>query len=378
MPKNLSMNEPDWSKFLSYSLEQQNIAEFRDQLASLTGRELYELETLCLVNRYLIDRPVSYAFHRARITYPVSPMEIMRQCMIDGQVFLYVADANHISITEYVSEARWNPFSDQLEFIQVKYVFEADNGQDYYNVEEYYRNPDGTATYVIYEPIRGDNVHPKDWKVQMRLTIPYFPFVGIRWINNIGFLQPMKEAIIRLESAYRVIGAENIERMGLSLYLEGIRNIDDIKTAPRKMGRRVHILPKDARFHSPNPDAPGMELMVHEINNLHAAIEKASGVVSTEKVASLSGVSRQVAERPLVVLAEELRNRFSDGMMEVYDLVSVFGTPPELKISYRSLKYIDDKNTYLSVLDRAYEKNAITDQEYNAELRLLLDLDPEL
>lgn len=376
MPKKRN-TEIDWPKFLDYSMEQQNIAEFQKIIEDMDGRDLYEMEMICLVNRYLVDRPVNYAFHRTILNYDVEPIDIMRACMVDGQVFLRVEDADHIFIEQYVSRAEWDTFSGELTMIEIKYIYEESNREDYYHIEHYVRNPDGTGTWIVYEPVRGD-IPETSWVISYSLDLPYFPYVGIQWVQNQSFLMPLKGAVTQLERAYRVIGAENIERMDLSLYIEGVRNIEDIQTAPRKMGRRVHILPKDAQFHSPNPGSSGANLMLAEIENLHTAIEKASGVVATERLATLSGISRAVAEKPLVMLADELRNRFTAGMVRVEELASTVGSAPELDISYRPIRFIEDKSKELIILDRALETESITPEEYKIEMRLLLDLSPEV
>lgn len=368
-----------WQKFLHYSLEQQNIAEFQEQLAKLTGRELYEMEFLSLMNRFLIDRPVSRAFRNAVLNYDVEPIDIMRNCMVDGFVFLKVEDKDSIHILQYVSKGEWDALDDKLMFVETKYVFFDESiREDRYHIEHWKRGPDDTGTWIVYKPIKDDK-DDRTWAVQSTVNFPLFPIVGIRWVDAQSFLIPLKGAVIRLEAAYRTIGAENIERMGLSLYITGVRNVADIQTAPRKMGRRVHILPTGADFKSPSPDAPGMELMIHEINNLTTAIEKASGVVAAEKLATLSGISRSIAEEPLNALADELRKRFGEGMEEVWQLVRLMGGgAPEPLITYRPLKVIENKSEHVKILDRAVLLNAISPEEEIIELRLLLELSPTL
>lgn len=364
----------DWQKFVNFSMEQQDIAEFQNNLKSLTGRQLYDLNTLSLMNKFLINRPINYALHRTQINYPISPMEAMKTCLLDGTVFIRVEDSTHMRIDKQVYHGEWGAFDDQLNFVEIRFIFVRD-GVDFTHIEHWAQTPNG-ATQVVFEAVRGDVIREKELKVAFTMDFPLFPFVGIRWIDAESFLAPLKESVIRLEAAFRVIGAENIERMGLSLYLEGVRNVDDIKSAPRKMGRRVHILPKDAKFHSPSPDAPGMELMIKEIENLDRAIEKASGVVSTEKLASLSGISRQIAENPLVILSDEIRNRFAKGMKEVVETAKIVDPrADELKISFRTIKYVSDTDKQIRLIDKAVEREAITLEEEILELRLLLDLD---
>jgi len=107
-------------------------------------------------------------------------------------------------------------------------------------------------------------------------------------------------------------------------------------------------------------------------------------VVAPMQLALLSGKSREMAEKPLIILADELRNRFTKGMLEVVELSRLTGGAPELKLSYRPLKYVEDKNSYIAILDKARELNntdpslGISLDEYSKELRLLLDMNPEI
>lgn len=376
MPKKTQPPELNWTKFLEATAWQQEMQAVIEALRTLTGRQLYDAEMVCQMPQLLINRPVNKAMHRTIINFPVEPVDIMRDCLIDGSVFLRVGDGEHIAVETHVTNATFDIYTDELVFVEIKYIHEI-NKKDYWYIEHWYKNSDGTGHQIVYQPTTQDQ-YPESWKVAFELDYPLFPYVGIRWINSQSFLDTLKPAVIRLEAALRVIGVENVERMGLALYLEGVRSVDDIKTAPRRMGRRVHILPPDAQFHSPNPDAPGMELMVKEINILQHAIEGASGVVTTERLASLSGVSRMIAEEPLIILAEEIRDRFTDGMILVADLVKVMQPGAEkLKISYRPLRHVADKEKRLTLLDKAHDEEAIDDSEYSRELRALLDLPPQ-
>lgn len=369
----------DWEKVVDYAAEQQRIADFVAKMDALTGRELYEMQTLSLVNRFLIDRPISRAFRKTLINYEVKPIDIMRSCLIDGFVFLRVEDIEHISILKFVTKGVWDEFTGDIILIETKYVYyDEQYRKDMYHIERFEQIGEGML-HTVFQPVDPSDVNDeKKWVISTVSTFPRFIFVGIRWIDDLSFLMPLKENIINLERAYRVIGAENIERMGLQLYISGVRNLEDIKSAPRRMGRRVHILPTDADFHSPGSDAAGMELMIAEIVNLTAALEKASCVVAAEKLAVLSGISRSIAEEPLNALAEGLRDLFENGMMEVYELARFMGGAEKPVITYRPLKIIEDKPGHLKILDRAVDLNAISPEEEIQELRLLLELSPEL
>ena len=377
----LKIEAADWERVAQISMEKQKIDEFVAAMDAMTGRELYDMETLSLMNRFLIDRPISRAFRKTIINYDVEPIDIMRSCLIDGFVFLRVDDIDHIRIEKYVSQGRWDLLTDELMLIETKYLyFDETRREDMYHIEHWKRNPTkNSGIHIVYQPVDpGNETDERKWIVKTTTNYPVFPYVGIRWIDETSFLIPLKASIIRLEAAYRTIGAENIERMGLSLFISGIRSKDDILTAPRKFGRRVHIIPEKANFANMGTDAPGMELMIHEVNNLQGAIEKASCVVAAEKLAVLSGISRSIAEEPLNALAEGLRDLFESGMLEVYELAQRMGGADKPLITYRPLKIIEDKIGHMKILDRAVELNAISYEEEIQELRLLLELSPEL
>jgi len=362
----------DWNKYLDTVEWNQDMADFINSLSEASGRDLYEMESRALTARYLIDRPVNYALYSTTINYPVDPIEIMKYSLIDGVAFVRVEGKDNIKIDEFVSIGNFNPISDELEFVERKWLFEDEYGNDLWHIEWYTLNPDGTALFVQYEA--EDDTKPELWVVIEEMGLPFLPYVGIPWISSQSFLVPYRDAIIRLEGAFRVIGVENIERMGLSLYLEGVRDVDQIKTAPRKMGRRVHMLPKDSKFHSPAPDQPGMQLMIEEIDLLEKAIQRASGVISPRELANMSAEAKKVAEKPLLILAEDVRKRFMKGMQSIVEKVQTIESAPALRVSFKPLREVADKSGYLAVLEVAREANAIDDKEYINELRCLLDM----
>ncbi|GAG23325.1 unnamed protein product, partial [marine sediment metagenome] len=241
----------DWEKVVDYAAEQQRITDFVAYMDALTGRELYEMQTLSLVNRFLIDRPISRAFRKTLINYDVKPIEIMRSCLVDGFVFLRVEDIDHISILKFVTKGVWDEFTGEILKIETKYLYyDEQYRKEMYHIERFEHIGEGMLQTVFQPVDPGDVNDEKKWTVKSSSTFPRFIFVGIRWIDDLSFLIPLKENIINLERAFRVIGAENIERMGLQLYISGVRNLEDIKSAPRRMGRRVHTLPEGAQFHS--------------------------------------------------------------------------------------------------------------------------------
>lgn len=364
----------DMRKYSKYLAEQQNIKEFMESLKNLTGRELYDLDTYSLMNKFLIDRPIEYALHRARINYQISPMETMKTCLLDGAVYIRVEDADHIRIEKNVFRGKWDVWENHLTFVEIRFVFTR-NGADFTHIEQWAKTDTGSHQ-TIFHPVRGTVVDKTKLKISFEDDFPYFPFVSILWVDGESFLEPLSDAVIRLEAAFRVIGVENTDRLGAAIFLENVRNLTDIKTAPAIMGRRIHSLPKGGKFHSVGSDAPGIQLMLTEIENLISAIEKASGVVSTEKLASLSGISRMIAENPLMILSDEIRSRFRAGMELVVETARIVQpSAPELKLKFKTIKFIVDTDKHIKLIDRAKLVEAITPEEEILELRMLLDLE---
>jgi hypothetical protein len=365
----------DWTQYMDSVEHQQEVQAFIDMMEKLTGRQMYTMDTYSLLPQYIVDRPVKYALHGTILNYDIDPIEIMTYCLVDGVAYLRVEGADTIYVDEYVKDANWNPISDTLDYVVRKWVYEDEaSDMELWHIETYTLMPDGTCLYTEYEPSESDE-DLDNLRVAYQDYLPYFPYVGIPWKNYQSFIETYSGNIIRQEAAYRVIATENIERMGLQLYITNMRKGDTIEQAPRKFGRKVYMLPKDADFKSPNPDGPGMELMVEELDRLDRALEKASGVVSTERLASLSGVSRQIAERPLIILASEIRTRFIEGMEAVVEKIRVLdGSAEDFKASFQPLTLVEDTDKYLRVIDKAKEVDAITPEEEIRELRQLLNL----
>jgi hypothetical protein len=357
----------DWNTALDAEIWQQSLLSVMQELEDMSGRDLYDLHTYSLCPRYLIDRPCNFAMHGTFTNYEIDSEQLMKTCLIDGSAFVKIGDWRHLDIEKYVIEVIYDGFTEELKEIWTDYV--AEDTLHY------------TTMYAVGPPATQTNYKPQRTCEKARLevdeviTLPYFPYVGFFWHNKTSFLDPVHEAVIRLEAAYRVVAVENIERKGMQLYLQGVRNVDDIKSAPRKLGRSVHILPDGATFHNPGSDAPGLELIKWEIVQLWEGLEKATGVVSTEKLASLSGVSRLIAEKPLLMLCEDIRNVYEKGMADVETACKGIAGAPPLEISFQPLHEIESPGAYLGWINEAYTKGVISEVEYIREFRRLLEMD---
>lgn len=362
----------DWNAYLEDIATRQEVDRVVKEMAEMSGRQLYEMPSYSNMASYLVNRPSVNAMHGTITNYPIEPLDMATNLLIDGAVYYKLDDFQHIRRELYVKLAEWDYFSDQLVSVLIGYVTEG--GQWYY---EHYTRLDDGCLKIVYKPTRKEVAPDELEKLEVDYTIeyPFFPFVGARWKEGQSFLDPPKASLIRLETAYRIVGMENTERRGLSLYIEGVRDKSDIQTAPRKFGRNVHLLPKDAKFHSPGSDAPGIELMRWEVDRLEEGIERSTGVVSTERLATLSGISRVIAEKPLIFLCEQIRQIYSELLVEVQDTLSGLGAP-EPEVSYRSLTQVshEEARVVVDILNLALDSKVITDEEYAREVRSLLNL----
>lgn len=352
----------------------------------ITGRDLYEQSTISGTANYLVNRPVTYGLHGTEINYKVDPQAIMRDCLVDGLVVLKIGDPENITIQKDVNKVTYKGDSSKLMMVQIQYFVQNPNdsrpdAQDYIHREEWYRWFDGTrdaAWVYIYNTVAKE----EDFKVIMEFEFPYFPFVGINWIDKESHLEQVKKSIIRLEGVTINISTENTRHSGRKMFITGMKKSDNIVN-PRDTQDRINYLPEDAEAFYVDVDTGGVGLMFEEQEKVEAFIERTSGVVSIKQLAGLSGESRQIAETPLVQIAEEVRVRFETGMKEVVfisqDYFGVKNTAmgmesPELVISYRFLRFISDKKQHLEILKYAVKRGAVDDDEESKELRRLLIL----
>lgn len=375
----------DVMEYMTAIYERQELEKAIQYMEGLDGRGLYNMESISLCAKYLINRPSNHGLHGTVTNYPMDPVETVQDILVDGIVYYKVDDYQNVHRENYVRKVDVNISTGLISFILIGYAY-GEKGDMYY-WESYsqfmvapptYSDeiPVGGAWYTVYAATTKDDEETMKHLVPVRSEwVPFLPYVFAKWKGGVSFLDDVKETIIRIESASRVIGVENVERRGSSLYISGVSSVTKIRKAPKQYGRTVYMLEEGAEFHNPGSDVAGFELLKWEINNLWNALEKATNVVSTEKLASLSGISRLIAEKPLIFLCEDLRIIYQKLLFDIYALVQPFQpNTPEPQIRFRRLVEIEDKVMYLTLLDKGLEKKAITDKEYGEGLRLLLDL----
>lgn len=375
-------------------------AKFRSQMDEailaaverLTGRDLYNQSTVSGTSKYLINRPVNYALHGTEVNYSVDPQKVMRDCLIDGRVVLRVGDPEHIKIQEHVHTVQYGS-DGKPDMIRIQYAIQNPNDQrpdavPWLYREEWYRwwNGERTGAWVyVYNTVQNED----DFVVIFDYEFPYWPFVSIGWVDNESFLDCVKKSVIRLEGVTINIETENVRHSGRKLFIVGMKRGDN-KRDPRDTQDRINYLPEGAEAYYVDVDTGGVSLMFEEQEKVETFIERTTGVISIKQLAGLSGDSRQIAETPLVHLAEEIRLRFENGMAQVVEILQdYFGEKnveldmesPDLEVNHRFLRIITDKGQHLDIIDRAVERGAITNLEEIIELRRLLNLshkDPAL
>jgi len=362
----------DWNQYIDNLAAKQDLERFMSDLAGMTSRDLYEMESYTLKAQYLIDRPVSFAMSDAETPFPIDPVVAMTNALVDGASYLEVRDADTMYLdSDNIVDVTFDYNTAELLTITRQYYTET----GYYYTDRWERvttDPSETTIYTIYAARKDSGL--ENLVIELQIELPIFPWVAFIWRNQTPFLSKYREALIRLEGLARIIAADNTERRGMALYLEGVRSIDQIKIAPRRLGRAVHMLPAGAKFHSPSPDPSGVELIEMEFANLNDAIDRASGVVSAEKLATLSGISRQIAMQPLLILADEIRDVFVTGLKLIHRTAQMMGGAPELTYKFPPLTVIENKDQYLNLLTVAYEKGAIDEIEFHRGLRRLLEI----
>jgi len=214
-----------------------------------------------------------------------------------------------------------------------------------------------------------ENLTPQD-----TTTLRDIPYVCAVWNEGMSILDTVRASIIRLEIVTRVVGEENMDNR--VRYIVGGDDVSKIGSAPRRWGRPFRIMPTNSSIENASSDKAALDLLIHEQADLWNNIEKATGVVSTEKLASLSGVSRLIAEKPLVMLCEDLRAVFVKFLEDIYALVSWMGIE-EPECSFKSMSVApmcEDPVKFMDALDRALDREAIDIEEWQKKARWALDL----
>lgn len=354
---------------------------------NLTGRDLYGQATLTGMARYLVNRPVQYALHGTQINYDVDCQKIMRDCLIDGFVMLRVVGPADVVIQNYVHEVMHERGDEgELTFVRIQYAVQPESEKQrqvkMYR-EDWIRMKYPGATFdIALVRIYNQVLKEKDFEVILEYTFPYWPFVEIQWIDRESIIDSVKKSIIRLDGAAVQVSSENTRHSGRKLFIVGMKR-DDNKVDPRTAGDRINYLPENAEAYYVDVDTGGIMMMFEEEDRLVEWIHNTTGVVSIKQLAGLSGESRQIAETPLIQLAEEIRSRFEDGIAECVEISQgVFGLKniylgvesPDIHISFTFLRFIADREEHMKILDKAVIRGAVTQEEEVQELRRLLYL----
>lgn len=349
---------------------QQDVDNLVKQLELLSARDLYDLDTHTNVAKYLIKRPSEYAMHGAVTNYLLDPVETMEDILIDGICYYMVGDWQHVRKDDYVYTAEVDHWTQEILYILTCYPI-------YENTKYYWQSwalsPFGGATYTQYLVTEtNDEETSKNLQAEFQIELPYMPWVAGRWKHGIGLVETVRSSVIRLEAVYQIVSATNNE--GRMNFVTGVDDVKQIREAPHRFGKTWRILPKDSDAKSLGPDGTDLELLRDEKEWLWEGIEKSTGVVSVDKLTVLSGESRTIAEKPLIMLAEDVRTVWNKLLMDVYELVG--GPKPET--SYKPLTvtpYFPNPEVLVRILDDAVEKGDITEEERKAKKRYMLDLD---
>ncbi len=375
----------NWEQYYEAKWRQQMDEEIFTAVARTTPRELYEQSSLTGTARYLVNRPCTYALHGTQVNYPVAPQKIMRNVLIDGWTVVKIGDPENIKIQEHVWEVRYDRSSSILDYVRIQYQVEESPGQidsrKMWYREDWHRWWNGTA-WIGYVEIFKVVLNEKDFEVVFTYEFPFWPFVAFRWVDDESIIEPVKFSVIRLEGVSLQVEGENTRHSGRKLFIIGIRKGEN-RLTPREISERINYLPENCEAYYVDSDTGGVGLMFEEQEKLDAYIERTTSVISIRQLAGLSGESRQIAEQPLVMLAEDIRMQFELGMEQiVVTCQEFFGKnntymqmkSPDLVIDHRFLRMVFDKKDYLEIVNHAVQRQAITPDEERTELRRLLQL----
>lgn len=400
MPKRDKKTRP-WAELrkLRLRMEAQKNEEWYN---SLTGRALYEMETQSLMNQTVIDRPVNLSMNNVTMTLTkgsgkkkeekekiksVDPVTVMTDCMVDGAVVLRVRTSwTDLEIEDFQNVAELKIDGEGfIKFIRIQYLTLDANGKvgpwfrrDYEKKKANDPKSGKEKTISVridYPPVKKladfDTLSPDQLTT---VEIDFIPFVAQVWDTaQESFLIKKKRAFLELERVTMEISGENSKHSRRKLMVKApaateltLADLDD----------EINLLGDNGDAFYPDPHAAVINGFFKEQETQIEAIENATGVVATEKIVALSGVSRITAMKSLIDLSQKIRTKFIDLMILLEDLFK------EHKIDTRQLTIlvpplgmlIVDVNNQATLLEVARAKGYISEYEERESIRQMLSL----
>jgi len=368
----------------------------------LTGRDIYEMDTISLMNQTVIDRPITLAMSNVTMTLTtgkgkakdnekseiksIDPESTMTNCMVDGRIVirirtgwddLEIEDDANIAILEIDGKG-------YVKFIRIQYLILLPNGKpggwfrrDYKKIKvinEKTSEEQEVSVRIDYPEVKKleefEKLSETDIKVEI---IPFIPFVAQTWNKAQRSFLKQKRAFLELERVSIEISGENEKHSRRKLFVKAPTGI---KIEVADLGDEINQLDEKGNAFYPDPHAAVIEGFFKERKDQIQAIENATGVVATEKIVALSGVSRVTAMKSLIDLSQKIRKKFIDLMIQIENLFH------EQDIDKRQLTIlvpplgmlIVDVNNQAALLQQAHEDGHISDYELRESTRQMLSL----
>jgi len=400
MPKREpSINVAELTRLRKRMIANQNSEWYK----SLTGRILYEMDTINLMNKTVVDRPVNLSMGNVEITLTsgsgksddeqkytvksIDPETVMTDCMIDGRVVIRIQDSwDNLEIEPYdqINTLKLDG-TGYVSFLRIQYQVELDNNKkggwfrrDYKKLE--FINEETGKRDIVYVRMDYPIVkHEKDFEKLddsdiIVTEIPYIPFVAATWNTaQKDFLITKKRAFIELERVSIEISGENYKHSRRKLFIKATPHTD---REVADLGDEINQIDKDGDAFYPDPHAAVINGFFTERKDQIEAIENATGVVATEKIVALSGVSRITAMKSLIDLSQKIRNKFIGLMILIEELFEKHNIDKrQITVLVPPLgMLIVDVNNQAALLETAKEKGYITEYEERESIRQMLSL----
>jgi hypothetical protein len=370
---------------------------------SLTGRDLYEMDTINLMNKTVIDRPITLSLNNVEVTLTsgsgtakdddkeivksIDPESIMTDCMIDGRVVIRIQDS-----WDNLEVEPWDQIhtvetdgTGYISYLRIQYQIEVENNRqggwfrrDYRKIE--FIDFDTGRRDIVYVRIdfpivkRPEDFEKVDPNEIIVTEIPYIPFVAMTWNKaQVDFLITAKRAFIELERVSIEISGENNKHSRRKLFIKAPAHTEK---EVAELGNQINQLTPEGDAFYPDPHAAVINGFFKEKDDAIEAIENKTGVVATEKIVALSGVSRITAMKSLIDLSQKIRKKFIALMVLIEELfkehdidnrqMTVFVPPLGMLIV--------DVNNQDALLTVAHEDGDITDYEKREIRRQMLSL----
>ena len=349
-------------------------------LEKISTRELYHCGGLLSTwPTTIVGGHVRFAMRGFKSTPKVPLREALENCLVDGWVLFRKVSANDQTPKpedpNIVERTEWT--DGDLTGVWIEYEYEAYPGgaavgQSERDASRHREQPVRweRCEHVYVSKLTGEfiretrdypegsesNFRQYPWKSE---KLEFFPYAGVRWVENRSLLEPVKATILHYEAVMWDIAQENQRHSQRQKVYQGVSKPESDSLTGKEQ------IPRDANIFYPDTHPDGIRPMFEELDRLEGFIRDNTGSIKVADLHNASGASRLIEVTPNITQAEALR----EVSFKIMDAIA----PPGYELHFTPL--VQYSPAELQIMDALYRQwaldNIISADEWLNRVRFL-------